>query len=60
MKKYRKVLGIAILILTLAGVIVATCLCCGWRIGLTVWGISLAVLALLWVSIWLLTGGDAR
>lgn len=54
----KKIFGFGILAVVFAFLIGTTCAVCGWKAGLTVWGIAIAVALIICFAMFLITEGE--
>ena len=54
----KRIIGFILLALIFALLIGVTCYICGWKIGMTIWGISCVLALIIVIAIYLIEDGE--
>ena len=54
----KRTIGIILLVLIFALLIGVTCYICGWKTGMTLWGIAFALALIIVIAIYLIEAGE--
>ena len=54
----KRTIGVILLVLIFAFLIGVTCYICGWKTGLTLWGIAFALALIIIIAMYLIENGE--